>query len=518
MFVLYVYFLDINRWEQFRYASLLLALISWGGALFLSVKNSGPFDELSFHRTRPFGDRCAFLRHTKLLGWTLLLVFCAMLARGFWYHLGARTSLVGALTLTLLVAVFGAVFSTGFSLCLTGVHRKKLALALLLGLPLVCLILLIGDALPSWLGIRRYMLFSLHSGITCGLLMSCLCACIAWFLAASMRRWKTSLAFAVFAIFLLPMYLGNGSLLTASYSVAQLQTSPIKIRLRKNIDEADRKHSCSVAQFLRCEEPMQVGEFVTLRFEFPNDNQTAQRFLKELEHRSHADEFRNAQFSLTSDYGKSPTIHARTDVSYSVYTRPQTMVLENLFPHARFSLAHNFSLIRSFEFNPVHTNALYDSLTKGNWKCSGSRYLMRRTASFRLDTGGVYITEGGGLLKVNPLVRKNERLSAQVNTLRPLKHHENDRTYNHLIFFGILDDFGFVLTNADETKAIDMSKGNGMGDIQFGAEAFEIYPVIQIGQLKDWTAEDIRDAKIHVLQTKTLERIEFDQSHLILEE
>jgi hypothetical protein len=442
-----------------------------------------------------------------------------MLTRGYWYHLGARTSLVGALTLTLLVAVFAVVCSTGFSLCLTGVHRKKLALVLLLGLPLICFISVIGDALPSWLGIRRYMLFSWHSGITYGLLMSCLCACFAWFLAASLRRWKTSLAFAILAIFLLPMYLGNGALVSESYSVAKLQTSPIKIRLRKNIDEADRKYTCSVAQFLRCEGPMQVGEFVTLRLNFSENSEIVRRLQKGVDPRIFDNEFPNETFSLTSAYGKSPTIYSGNDVHFSVSTRPETMVLEHLFPYANFLYTHYMPLIQRSEFQARHAELFCDLLSSEKWKCSGSRHLMKRAVSFRLDTGGVYQTDGGGLLKVLPFFDREDVLTAQVNLVQPRTIDDDVvRAYSHLLFHITMKDFGFILTNADETKAICMNSFKGMSNIQFGAESSEVYPSVQAGELKDWTAEDIRDAKIHVLQTKTLEKIEFDQSHLILED
>lgn len=517
MFLLYVFFLDVNRWEIFRHISLLLGLILWGYTLFLSVKQSGPFDELCFHRTRPNGDCSAFWRHTKILGWTLLLVFCAMLARGFWYHLGTRTSLVGALTLTLLLAVFGAVFSTGFSLYITGVYRKKLALALLLYVPLLCAIIVIGDALPYGLSLRSYALFSWHSGITYGLLISFLCASSAWFFAGSLRRWKTSLALAVSAIYLLPLYLGNGSLLSASYSTAKLQTNPIKIRLRKNINEADRKHSCSVAQFLRCEEPMQVGEFVTLRFEFPENSESLHRFKLGVDSSRVRSDFPDELFSLSSAYGRSPVVQSRKFTH--CYPIPDANVLEGLFPNARFSDFSSISLLQSSHFDPKLIASVYNLLSDSKWKCSGMRYLLTRAASFRLDTGGVCKTDGGGFLKVAPFGGKGVGLTAQVHEVRPLTIIDKaTAAYAHLRFYMDMHDYEFVLSNADESKAIVMSDSSRSSSMQFGAESSNVFPYVRLDQLKDWTAEDIRDAKIHVLETKTLERIQFDQTHLILEE
>jgi hypothetical protein len=162
-------------------------------------------------------------------------------------------------------------------------------------------------------------------------------------------------------------------------------------------------------------------------------------------------------------------------------------------------------------------DAFFALWSESEWKCTGSRNLLKRVASFRLDTGGKYLMGEDGVMTIAPDIDKDGGLTARVHTVHPIARDHIQQQYNYFISWG-LRDYHFVLTNSAETKAVSMSTYGDNDNTQFGAGSSVANPVAQAHQLKDWTAEDIRDAKIHVLQTKMLERIELDQSHLILEE
>jgi hypothetical protein len=513
MFLLYVFFLDINRWEKFRYCSLLLALILWGFALFLSIKNAGAFDERCFHRTRPYGDRRAFWQHTRLVGLTLLLVFIAMLIRGLYYHLGWKATLVGAATLTLLLLALGAGLSTGFSLGLSGVHRRKLVLALLLYLPVFCWILIKGRAVPRRMTLLYYMTHPWDYGITNGLLFAVVFSGCAWFCASFIRRWKTSLMLTFVAIFLLPCHLWFELVFGAGDWFVKPQTNSLNLRLRKDIDDADKKFQCIPSQFLRSDKPLAAAEFLTLRMQFSQNELLEHGMIDQIRNTRYLEEFPCAEFSITAAYAESPIIRTPN----SMRTRPKALVLENLFPAATFMGGGNFSQIQYSTFDPKFIDAFRSLLSESEWKCTGSRNLMKRVATFRLDTGGKFQIDEGGIMIITPDNGKDGNLTARVQSIRPFKMDILHQKYIYYITWQI-KDFHFVLTNSDETKAVSMNTHRYNGEMQFGAESSVANPVVQVHQLKDWTAEDIRDAKIHVLQTKMLERIEFDQSHLILEE
>lgn len=514
LFLLYVFFLDINRWGKYCHASLILGLISWGFALFLSIKNSAAFDERSFHRTRPYGDQRAFWQHTRMIGWTLLLVFCAMLIRGLYYHLGFRATVVGASTLTLLLFTLGAGLSAGFSLCLSGVHRKKLAIVIMLYLPALCWILIKGRALPRWMMFQDYMIFPWDYGITYGLLFAIVFSGCAWFFAAFMRRWKTSLALAVVAIFLLPCHLGREFVVSVDTPVTPLKTNSLSLKLRKNIDEADKQFHCNVAQFLRSDESLQIGEFVSLRMLFSQKDLLKFDMLDGDEKIPlYTRSFPHTQFTITNSYANSPVVYT----SNSIKSRPKTFIFDDLFPEATIQDGGHIQWISHSTFDPKYIDVFLALLSESVWKCTGSRNLMKRVASFRLDAGGSYLIDEGGVMSIAPATDEDGGLTVRVHAVRPTVRGNTQQPYNYFISWE-LRDFHFVLTNSAETKAVSMSTYGDYGDTQFGAGSSVANPVAQAHQLKDWTAEDMRDAKIHVLQTKTLERIEFDQSHLILEE
>jgi hypothetical protein len=511
--LLYVASLDNCDWEKNRIVSLILGLISWGATLFFAIKNAGAFDERSFHRTRPYGDRRAFWQHTRMIGWTLLLVFCAMLIRGLYYHLGWRATVVGAITLTLLLFALGAGLSAGFSLCLSGVHRKKLALSLLLYLPVLCWLLIKGRALPRWMTFQDYMIFPWDFGITNGLVFAVVFSGCAWFCAAFMRGWKTSLALAVGAIFLLPCHLRREFVIDANTPDAPLKTNSLSLKLRKNIDVADKMYQCTVTQFLRCDEPFQVGEFLTLRMLFSQKELLKHGIIVEIGKPRYSSDFPNSQFTVTNSYAESPVIRTPN----STRPRPETLILEDLFPDATIVEGGEFHWIQYSCFDPKYMDAFFALWSESEWKCTGSRNLLKRVASFRLDTGGKYLMGEDGVMTIAPDIDKDGGLTARVHTVHPIARDHIQQQYNYFISWG-LRDYHFVLTNSAETKAVSMSTYGDNDNTQFGAGSSVANPVAQAHQLKDWTAEDIRDAKIHVLQTKMLERIELDQSHLILEE
>lgn len=513
LLLLYVLFLDINHWGKYCHASLIVGLISWGFSLFLSIKNAGAFDELSFHHTRPYGDRQAFWQHTRMIGWTLLLVFCAMLIRGYFYNLGWRATVVGASTLTLLLFTLGAGLSAGFSLCMSGVHRKKLALALLLYLPVLCWILIKGSALPHWMTFQDYMIFPWDYGVTNGLVFAVVFSGYAWFCAAFIRRWKTSLALTVVAIFLLPCHLRREFVIEAYTPDDPLKTNSLSLKIRKNIDVADKMYQCTVTQFLRCDEPFQVGEFLTLRMLFSQKELLKHGIIDEIGKPRYSRDFSNSQFTVTNSYAESPVIRTPNSTS----TRPETLILEDLFPDATIVEGGEIHWIQYSYFEPKYMDAFFALLSESEWKCTGSRNLMKRVASFRLDTGGKYLMGEDGVMTIAPDIDKDGGLTARVHTVHPLARDHIQQQYNYFISWG-LRDFHFVLSNSAETKAVSMSTYGDNEDTQFGAGSSVVNPVAQAHQLKDWTEEDIRDAKINVLQTKMLERIELDQSHLILEE
>ena len=513
LLLLYVASLDNCDWEKNRIVSLILGLISWGATLFFAIKNAGAFDERSFHRTRPLGDRRAFQQHTRMIGWTLLLAFIAMLIRGWFYHLGWRASLIGAMTLTLLLMALGAALSTGFSLCLSGWHRKKLALCLLLYLPALCWVLIKGLNGPHNHLISGYMIFPWGYGISNGLFLCVIFTACAWFCAASLRRWKTSLALTVMAIFLLPCHIDHTHVVSAGHRYERPPTKSINLRFRKKIDDEDKKFTCAVSQFLRAEEPLQIGEFFTLGIQF-SQNELLKRGLIESGHaRSYSFDFPPSSFTVTSAYAPSPVIRTHN----STKSRPRTMILEDLFPEAAIETSSFTHQIQYSSFDPKHIDGFVSLINNAQWKCTGSRYLMQRVTSFRFDSGGVYHLEGGGLMRVSPHSQREDQLITRVNAVCLFERDVIEEKYTYFID-KLARDFLFILTNANESKAITMRSHSNNENIQYGAKSFVHETSVLLQDLKDWTAEDIRDAKIHVLQTKTLERIEFDQSHLILEE
>jgi hypothetical protein len=227
----------------------------------------------------------------------------------------------------------------------------------------------------------------------------------------------------------------------------------------------------------------------------------------------YASGFHNTQFTVTNSYAKSPVVYTTN----SIRTRPRTLIIEDLFPEATIQDGGHIQRIRYSNFDPKYIDAFLSLLVQSKWKCSGTRNNMKRVASFRLDAGGSFQIAEGGVMSVVPDIDKDGGLTARVHAVRPSARDNIVQPYNYYLSWE-LRDFHFVLTNSDETKAVSMSTYGNYGDTQFGAGSSVANPVAQAHQLKDWTTEDIRDAKIHVLQTKMLERIELDQSHLILEE
>lgn len=194
-----------------RIANTLLgiALLLLLAAVFLTIRSGGAFDERSFQRTRPLGERRVFRQHTLLgLGLAAGVALLAV-ARGYWLNLGWRAAWAAGLIVWVLVLLVIAAAATGFTLAMGRSRATARVVWILLGLPAGMQLGLMefahrspGSSAVGW-----------TSNLNPGEVTALAGYLLAWWLAAGRGNWRAGLLVAAIAGGSLPLLTSQGPLL-----------------------------------------------------------------------------------------------------------------------------------------------------------------------------------------------------------------------------------------------------------------------------------------------------------------
>jgi hypothetical protein len=491
LLLLYLFTMDLHNYKVFSIVALTAGCISWGFTLFFLMKHGGAFDEQSFHRTRPMGDRIVFKRHCLIIASFCAFMMCAMIIRGIYYHLGVNSTLVGVLMIGLLSVFFSTTLSTGFSIYLAQSRRKHWSLTLMLYLPITTYLLIMGGVIP----LPSSMYFSIVIGglmvITHGLVAASICSMLAWFFVAKTRRWWTGVILILLAMLSLPLLVNPRMLYDRNNAFAQSQIPNGSLRMRTEIPKFELLSMKSGANFLACD-GLEKNEYALINFIFDKNDPNFPDTLKEDGVNNFNRPFEHhIQFSVFNQYENVAATHT-----------PALKMIQANFPHCTVDQRSYRQNHYEFGFNDIFlpgTESLYVEMFQNcKWTCRVQITQMNKLVSFPYQSGGESPLPEGGVIKVSASRLKEGNYYFFKKLVSPSVALQYTTEFDYYARNSI--GYILLLVNSQETKAIAMEDNSVSTIEQFGMISSLHQHTINTVLLRDWTKEDIQGARVHVLK------------------
>lgn len=508
LLLLYLLTMDLHKYQVFSIVALTGGCISWGFTLFYLMKQGGVFDEQSFHRTRPMGDRIVFRRHCCIIVCFCALMMCAMIFRGIYYHLGVYSTLLGVFMIGLLSVFFSTSLSTGFTIYLAQSRRKHWALTLMVYLPITTYLLIMGGVIRTPSNLYFSPVIGGFVIITHGLLAASLCSMLAWFFVAKTRRWWTGVILILLAMLLLPFHILPRYLQDTQTTIAQSQLPETFLRMRTTIPKFDRFSTISGTNFLSFD-GLKENEYAQLSFIFDIHDPNFPSQLKDDFHNIERLSQHRISFSAYDQYENSPT----------TYT-PELKMIRSIYAHCivdQGNSRQNYYDLGGNDRFPLNTATLYIEMFQNcKWRCIVQITEMTKLTSLPRLTGGRISLPEGGVIKVSAPHLKDGSYYFSSETVTPwIKTQNVYATFEY--YYRNPTDYILLLVNSQESKVVTMEHHTDKTSQKFGMISSLHQHTIDRSLLSDWTEADLQGARVHILKRSVRNVFKSDNSLLKVE-
>ncbi len=477
--------------------SLVAALSLWAAAIWGMVRSGGAFDERAFHATRPRGKRKAFLRSSLPMICFVMAVAAMAAFRGWYYHLGWRAALGGALIVFVLLFLFTFAVATGFMLAFCQSRATRAVAWGVIGLPLLAHVVMVetkgGRMWPGALVFESWTA-NLHVNVV----WAAAGFALAWWLAARRALWWPSLAACTLAGVTLSL-IPDGESLPGTEGdglpPAKLSAKRIKLTVPEPVAEEDATGYVR----LRHDDLLELGSL--------RDDEMAAMWC--------------VMPPIPGKHEELPTGPIeRIQIAFAHWNRRGSGSPSGLDPHPFLaSLLPSHPQLEAsawpdvdMRFRREMVPEALEAFRGGDWKLGGTVLKVEYSGSVPLHQGGRLRLAGGGSMVLEPAARHGRGFSVSCTTLTPSPRFRPDRNRPGLPISPFHSEtivrFHLLLTNRSGSKAMGTRDFGGSRATVIASEWRKVEYLFNEWHRLDWPEEELAGARVHVFASTPVAEID----------